>query len=213
MVIAISRSTESGRWSADVLSYSGVDMTELSVGTGATVTEVTQRADAQRYDILDGKRHITFEGWRIGEATSRTESSDRWIDMALYVSAAGTYVLSKVGCSDVFHVGACRRPSKGQRKESLAEALTEDDAGYDPKDIFVPCRECRPDFDATPVWVETDMPSVQLFTTVELLFDALQQKKGGSVRSLSRVSRALLEEAREWDPAVARLLDTPMEIQ
>lgn len=177
------------------------------------MSEVTQRSDAERFEILDGKRRITFEGWQIGDASSRTENSERWIDMALYVTATGTYILSKVGCSDVFHVGSCRRPSKGQRRENLSEALTEDDAGYDPADIFVPCRECRPEFDATPVWVETDMPSVQSFRSVVDLFDALHQKKGGNVRSLSRVSRALLDEAKEVDPEVARILDTPVEIQ
>ncbi|MCW2763850.1 MAG: hypothetical protein JWR85_4051, partial [Marmoricola sp.] len=55
-------------------------------------------------------------------------------------------------------------------------------------------------------------PSVQTFQSVDLLFDALHQKKGGNVRSLSRVSRALLDEAKENDPEIKRVLDTPVEI-
>lgn len=48
------------------------------------------------YEVYDGERVFTFEGEVLAETTSWRPDKKRWIDLDLYRTRAGTYVL--VGC-------------------------------------------------------------------------------------------------------------------
>lgn len=52
-----------------------------------------------RHEVRDGSRVVRFEGSLLAEASSRWGDSPRWTELALYRTAAGTYVLAGVGRS------------------------------------------------------------------------------------------------------------------
>lgn len=53
------------------------------------------------YTVPDRDREIQFDGEVLGRVSSRTELKQRWIELALYRTDAGSYVLAGVGRSTV----------------------------------------------------------------------------------------------------------------
>lgn len=53
----------------------------------------------KKYRVRDGERVIEFEGRLLARETSRDASKQRWIELALYKTRAGTYVLEGIGRS------------------------------------------------------------------------------------------------------------------
>lgn len=60
------------------------------------------------YSVRDGDRTITFNGELLAAVSSRTEEKDRWIELRLFLTEGGTYVLYGVGCTRV--PGEVERP-------------------------------------------------------------------------------------------------------
>ena len=172
-----------------------------------------------RYAIKDGAKTVTFMGWELGSSSSQTADSLRWTELTLYKTIAGAYILEKVGRSDVFHSEDCPRVdrnnkpmSKGKRFVTLEDAMPEEAEEDDYlEDWFVPCPECNPSFDTSPVYVERDIFSAPVHSTAERVVGALYQTKGGN-RFLSRIARDLLEQAITKDLALKAEVDRPVEI-
>lgn len=53
----------------------------------------------KKYRVRDGERVIEFEGRLLARVTSQDDTKKRWIELALYKTHAGTYVLEGVGRS------------------------------------------------------------------------------------------------------------------
>lgn len=55
----------------------------------------------KNFQVRDNKRIIKFEGVQLAGVTSRTSGKQRWIELAIYKTRAGTYVLHGVGRTQV----------------------------------------------------------------------------------------------------------------
>ena len=191
--------------SSPCLAYDLLDH-ELRKEAKVELTEET----AQRFDVRDGQRPITFVGWMIADADSQGGHDPRWTELTLYKTVTGKYVLEKVGRSDVFHAPSCRRRSKGVQVDSLEDA---EGGGDEPvEERFVPCPDCRPSFDQEPVFVERDISSIAVYAEPEQMVDSLFRKDGDNMRYLSRVARELLDEAATSDEDVSRVVNSPADI-
>jgi hypothetical protein len=168
---------------------------------------------------------VTFAGEQLAFASSQVEDnpSPRWTELAIYRTVTGKYVLEKIGRSDYIHTAdldshpARNKPGKGAlRYESLADALEDVDESASMDDVdkyFVPCDECQPSLDSDdPVIVEQDMHSVERYEDPEQLLNALYYRKGGTVRSLSNLSRNVLDLAARKDEGIRAIRSRPVEI-
>lgn len=175
----------------------------------------------QRFETQDGPRRISFVGWQLGEADSRpgNEQPPRWTELRLFKTVGGQYILEKVGCSDVFHNESCPtdpgKPRRGRRWDSLFDAIPVEAETDDPGDIFVPCEQCRPSFTDQPVWVEKDIFSTSTYSSAAEVLEALYRPdtRNTSSKYLSRVARALLDQAVEKDTAIRDVLSAPVEVE
>ena len=170
----------------------------------------------QRFETKDGPRTITFVGWLLGEADSRPtgEQPSRWTELVLFKTIGGQYLLEKVGRSDVFHNESCE-PKKGRRWENLFEALPENiDDDTEPEDFFVACERCMPEFMDRPVWVEKDIHTTSMFSSAYEVLQALYRPdtRNTANQYLSRVARALLDQAVERDEAIRQVLTNPVQV-
>lgn len=171
----------------------------------------------QRFHVIDGRRPVSFIGWQIGQADSQNGEDVRWTELSMYKTLTGKYVIEKIGRSDVIHSDTCRRTSKGKRYETLAEAREEKEARDNEtlEDLFVPCPDCAPAYDTTPVWAERDISSISSFPTADDAIRSLyrgDRRDGAGAATLSRVARALLESAASVDEAVRVIFERPVDI-
>lgn len=165
----------------------------------------------ERFNVRDGQRPLTFQGWKIAEADSQSGEDVRWTELTLYKTLTGKYVLEKIGRSDVFHSDACTRRSKGVKYDDLESAVPEDDDTA-LEDIFVPCEDCKPSYDDAPVWAERDISAVAVFESPETLVTSLFRRNPDNMKFLSRVSRALLDEASRHDDGIEKVMSSPADV-
>jgi hypothetical protein len=57
--------------------------------------------DAEPWEVQDHDRMITFTGVLLGDASSQSPGKDRWTEVAIYRTAAGKYIVEKIGKSRV----------------------------------------------------------------------------------------------------------------
>lgn len=169
----------------------------------------------QRFQVKDGPRNLSFLGWELGSADSRSAGNEaRWTELSLYKTTTGRYILQKVGCSDVFHNETCN-PKRGKRYDNLDIAADQNDVDQDLEleEVYVACTDCKPSYDDEPVWVERDLFAAPTFGTVEELLEALYRPDPSKAsRYLSRVARSLLEQATEKDDAINRVMNAPIDV-
>lgn len=171
----------------------------------------------ERFNVKDGQRSLTFMGWQVAAADSQSGQDVRWTELTLYKTLTGKYVLEKVGRSDVFHADDCQRKSKGAKFNSLEDATDDQEEALE--DLFVPCNQdrgngphCNPSYDATPVWVERDISAATVLESAEQVVESLFRRESNNTRFLSRVSRALLEDAAKNDPDIKRVISVPSDV-
>lgn len=169
-----------------------------------TVTGTAQR----RFNVRDGQRPLTFEGWCLAEADTQNGDDVRWTELAMYRTVTGRYVIEKIGRSDVYHSDDCARRRKGDRHDSLVAGATANDKNVDE---CVPCTECGPSDDDGPVWMEKDFFTSTMFASVEEAIRSLYRDDNGIPR-LSHVAQTLLGRASESDPAVLAIMRTPVDV-
>jgi hypothetical protein len=175
------------------------------------MTETMTEDTAQRFEVKDGQRTLTFSGWLLAEADSQSGHDVRWTELTLYKTLTGKYVLEKIGRSDVFHADRCKRRSKGVKFDTLEYALS-DDQDDALEAYFQPCDQCRPAYDEEPVWVERDISAIALFDAPTALVDSLFRRDGDNMRFLSRVSRNLLDQAKLRDTGIDEVMRTPTDV-
>jgi hypothetical protein len=145
------------------------------------------------YEVKDGARTLQFNGTLLGKSTSWRRGSTRWIEFELYRTESGSYILSRVGVSTVFHGAACPLVKRYGLSESHYTGLVKE---------AVPCEECSPTQEADLVFPEKYRYWAQVSEEPEAVLDALYKFDDGGARYLTNVAQRLLEEAAEKDLAI-----------
>lgn len=147
------------------------------------------------FEVKDGNRTLQFNGKSLAKSTSRRKDSTRWIEFELFQTDSGSYILSRVGVSLVFHGAACALVKRYDLHEAPAANLLRD---------AIPCEECDPDESAVLVFPEKYRYWAQVSEEPSAVLDALYKYDNGGARYLTNVAQRLLEEASNNDLKLAK---------
>ena len=126
------------------------------------------------YEVKDNKRVVKFDGVLLAFSTSFRPGVKRWIEFGLYRTIGGSYVLSRVGETHLYHDPECAVAQRNGLTKIPRPALREGS---------VPCDVCHPE--------RSDTEMVSLYKYDE-----------AGARYLTGVAERLLEEASTVDPAI-----------
>jgi len=154
------------------------------------------------FEVKDGSRTLQFSGQLLGESSSKRYDSFRWIEFKLYRTENGSYILSRIGISLVFHAATCSLVKRYGLSE-LKSAQLADEA--------IPCVECRPDRNMPLLFPEQDRTWAQVSDDPEPVLDALYKfDPDGGARYLTKVAQRLLEQASNADSEIERIYRVEM---
>ena len=145
------------------------------------------------YEVKDGSRTLQFSGRLLAESSSWRRGGTRWIEFKLYKTENGSYILSRVGVSLVFHGAACPLVKRYNLIESSTSKLLDD---------ATPCEECQPSFDLPVVFPEKYRYWAQVSEDPDAVLEALYKYDQGGARYLTNVAQRLLEDASEKDERI-----------
>lgn len=145
------------------------------------------------HEVKDGARTLQFSGELLGESSSYRKGSTRWIEFELYRTDNGSYILSRVGVSLVFHSASCVLVEKYKLHDASVQSLDEG---------ATPCEQCQPTYDVPLVFPEKYRYWAQVSEDPQAVLDALYKYDDGGARYLTWVARRVLEEAADNDPAI-----------
>jgi hypothetical protein len=146
------------------------------------------------YTVKDGARSLQFNGKLLGQSTSKRNDSTRWIEFELYKTDSGSYILSRIGVSLVFHGAACPLVRRYGLQESPYSNINKKS---------VPCVECNPSEEAELVFPEKYRHWAQVSEEPGAVLDALYKYDDNGARYLTNVAQRLLEEASKNDGLIA----------
>lgn len=148
------------------------------------------------YDVLDGKRHLRFEGVRLAASTSQSRGRTRWVEFELYRTTGKQYVLARKGVSLYYHSADC--PVVARNKIS-SEIFSTDVLSSG----LVACEDCSPIFhDGDDFYPETARYWAQVNDTADAVVNSLYKYDDLGARYLTNVARKLLSDAAEIDDSV-----------
>lgn len=139
--------------------------------------------------VRDGSRTLQFEGELLAESTSKRAGSHRWVEFQLYRTQSGSYVLSRVGVSSLYHDSTCALVNRYGLKSGT------------PGSDGIPCEMCMPD-PLSQVYVERPRYWAQVSDSAEAVIDALYRHDDGGVRYMTLVAQRLVNEAGQKDRAL-----------
>jgi len=142
------------------------------------------------YEVRNGDRTLRFEGRHLANSSSRRAGIPRWIEFDLYKTNSGTYVLSRVGVSHVYHASVCPLVSRYGLHEASVDELSPS---------AVPCDECKPEFYDPMVYPEVFRYWTLTADEPEAVLDALYKPGDNGSRYLTRVAERLLSQAAAQD--------------
>ncbi len=145
-------------------------------------------------EVKDGSRTLQFSGVLLGKSTSKRHDSTRWIEFELYKTDSGSYILSRIGVSLVFHGAACPLVRRYGLQESVYAEIDK---------YSVPCVECKPSEEAELVFPEKYRHWAQVSEEPGAVLDALYKYDDNGARYLTNVAQRLLEEASKNDELIA----------
>jgi len=146
------------------------------------------------YEVKDNKRTIKFDGVLLAFSTSFRPGVKRWIEFGLYRTVGGSYVLSRVGETHLYHDPECAVAQRNGLTKIPRPALREGSVG---------CEVCRPErLDIDMVAPEMPRYWAQVSETAEAVVDSLYKYDEAGARYLTSVAERLLEEASLVDPAI-----------
>ena len=146
------------------------------------------------YQVKDGSRTLQFNGSLLGKSSSWRRGSTRWIEFELYQTENGSYVLSRVGVSLIYHGAACSLVKRYGLVEASSNDLSKD---------AIPCEECEPIFTDLPlVFPERHRTWAQVSDDPDAVLEALYKYDDGGARYLTKVAQRLLEEASKKDSKI-----------
>ena len=145
------------------------------------------------YEVKDGSRTLQFDGVLLGKSSSYRRGSIRWIEFELYRTESGSYILSRIGVSLVYHGAACPLVKKyGLQEISF----------YELENNSLPCEECDPSEEVDLVFPEKHRYWAQVSDEADAVLDALYKYDQGGARYLTNVAQRLLEDASKKDSLV-----------
>jgi hypothetical protein len=144
-------------------------------------------------EVKDGARTLQFNGRLLGKSSSYRRGSTRWIEFELYRTESGSYILSRVGVSLVYHGAACPLVKRYGLQEVEYSELSQD---------ALACDECDPTEDAELVFPEKYRYWAQVSEDPDAVLDALYKYDDGGARYLTNVAQRLLEEASKNDSKI-----------
>lgn len=147
------------------------------------------------YEIKDGSRTLQFNGKLLGKSSSHRRGSTRWIEFELYKTENGSYVLSRVGVSVVYHAASCGLVKRYGLTEVAVKDLT------NPRDL-VPCETCSPSLSAAVIFPEKDRNWAQVSEDPGAVIEALYKYDDSGARYLTHVAQRLMAEAALVDKGI-----------
>jgi hypothetical protein len=147
-------------------------------------------------EVRDGARTLQFNGTLLGESTSWKKGSTRWIEFKLYKTESGSYILSRVGVSLIFHGSTCPLVKRYGLQEIECQELRSD---------ALPCEECCPDHSAALVFPEKSRYWAQVSEEATAVLDALYKYDDGGARYLTNVAQRLLDTAGKADQNISNI--------
>jgi hypothetical protein len=145
------------------------------------------------FEVKDGARTLQFEGELLAESSSKRRDSTRWIEFRLYKTQSGSYILSRIGVSIIFHGAAC----------SLVKKYGLVEAPYDSLETnSLSCEECQPDESLDLIFPEKYRYWAQVSEEPTAVLDALYKYDDGGARYLTNVAQRLLEDASIQDSGI-----------
>lgn len=145
------------------------------------------------FEVKDGSRILQFNGKMLGESSSWRRGTYRWIEFKLYKTENGSYILSRVGVSLIFHGAACPLVKRYGLHEIPFSDL-EDDS--------VACHECNPSSGAKLVFPEKYRYWAQVSDDPSAVLEALYKYDDGGARYLTNVAQRLLETSAAMDEKI-----------
>ncbi len=145
------------------------------------------------FEVKDSARTLQFKGKLLSESSSWRRDSTRWIEFALYKTDNGSYVLSRIGVSIIYHGAACELVRRYNLTEINADDLRENS---------IPCEQCSPSRSAVMVFPEKYRYWAQVSDEPEAVLDALYKQDVSGARYLTKVAERLLEDASEIDKGI-----------
>lgn len=149
--------------------------------------------------VRDGNRVYQFEGELLAKSSSEQPDIHRWVEFELYRTKTGTYVLSRIGQTRLFHALDCAVVRRNNLKPSGAEMLGPDN---------IPCDDCDPDNYATEFAIEQPRHFALVSEEPEGVLDALYKYDGAGARYLTKVAERLLEDALDKDARLKEAYST-----
>ena len=145
------------------------------------------------FEVKDSARTLQFKGKLLSESSSWRHDSTRWIEFALYKTDNGSYVLSRIGVSIIYHGAACELVRRYNLTEINADDLRENS---------IPCEQCSPSRSAVMVFPEKYRYWAQVSDDPNAVLEALYKYDEGGARYLTKVAERLLEDASEVDKGI-----------
>ena len=144
--------------------------------------------------VRDGDRTLQFNGTLLAKSTSKRRDSLRWIEFELYKTESGSYILSRIGVSVVFHGAAWSLVRKYGLQEKSSSVLSADS---------IPCDECQPSDELDLVFPEKYRYWAQVSEKADAVLEALYKYDDNGARYLTSVAQRLLQHASLVDLEIA----------
>jgi hypothetical protein len=145
-------------------------------------------------EVRDGDRTLKFNGTLLAKSSSERRGAYRWIEFELYRTESGSYILSRIGVSLIFHGAACLLVSKYK----LGDAPS-----YDLRSNATPCEECQPDDSLDLVFPEKYRYWAQVSDNPDVVLDALYKYDNNGAYYLTSVAQRLMQQASKVDKNIA----------
>ncbi len=141
------------------------------------------------YQVRDGSRVLQFEGELLGKSSSYRPGNFRWVEFELYRTKSGSYVLSRIGQTLLFHDPACAIVQRNHLKIASPDQLNE---------AHVACELCDP-YDDGEVAIEKPRYFSLVSELPDAVLEALYKEDSSGARYLTLVAQRLIEQAGELD--------------
>lgn len=149
------------------------------------------------FSVKDGDRTLQFNGTLLAKSTSERRGAYRWIEFELYRTESGSYILSRIGVSLIFHGAACPIVSRYK----LTEA-----PGYELNIRAYPCEECNPEKTLDLVFPEKYRHWALVTENPDAVLGALYKyDKETDSYYLTSVAKRLLERASKVDFGISEV--------
>ena len=144
------------------------------------------------YEIRDGVRKLIVQGELLASSSSEDKFKDRWVEFKLFrASITGSYVVSRVGHSRLYHAEKCDIVNRNRLSAVSAEDLD---------GVYKPCPKCNPNWaDPEGIYPEVPRAHAQVCSTAEGVLDYLTKYDSAGSEYFTNVAKRLLEEASKVD--------------